>query len=110
MALLQRACAATLAGLVLACGTASVRAGPAEHTVVVEGMAYSPASLHVKRGDRIIWVNRDLVPHTATAKNGAFNSGRIAAGGSWATVAGQVGKIDYGCTYHPTMGATLVVE
>ena len=35
-----------------------------------------------KRGDTIVWVNKDPFPHTATAK-GVFDSHEIAAGKSW---------------------------
>jgi len=96
-----------------ACARAARGAQPAaagRHTVVIEGMAFSPATLHVRRGDRITWVNKDLVPHTATAKDRSFDSGRIAAGASWSRVASRRGTLEYDCTYHPTMTATLVVE
>ena len=99
-----------LLAFALGVAAAPLRAEPAEHTVVIDGMAYQPATLHVKRGDRVVWVNRDLVPHTATARRGAFDSGNIAAGARWATTATQAGTLAYGCTYHPGMTATLVVE
>ena len=110
MGRLRRRGAAILAALVLGGAAVPLQAGSAEHTVVIDGMAYTPATLHVKRGDRVVWVNRDLVPHTATAGRGAFDSGNIAAGARWATVATQTGVLDYHCTYHSPMTATLVVE
>ena len=51
------------------------------HTVTMAGMKFMPASLSVTKGDTVIWVNEDLVPHTATASNAAFDSGAIPAGG-----------------------------
>jgi plastocyanin len=90
---------------------AAASAPPAPgHVVVIENMQYTPAELHVRRGERVTWVNRDLVPHTATAKDKTFDSQALAAGASWSTVAARAGRIAYACTFHPTMAAVLVVE
>ena len=79
------------------------------HKVVIEGFKFNPATLTVHRGDRIIWRNKDLVPHTATS-HGVFDSRSIAPGSSWTYVARKVGTLSYGCTFHPTMRASLTVE
>jgi plastocyanin len=81
----------------------------ATHTVTIDGMQFTPAKLVVKPGDRVVWVNHDLVAHTATAA-GRFDSGTLAAGHRWTWKASGHGSIDYVCTLHPTMKATLVVE
>ena len=93
--------------------TAADAPRPAEgaaHTVVIENMQFTPAELSVHRGERIVWVNKDLFPHTATAASHAFDSGGIAAGSSWTYVAGKAGEYAYGCTFHPTMKAILKVQ
>lgn len=81
----------------------------ATHTIVIEGMRFQPAELVVKRGDRVVWVNQDVVPHTATAAKG-FDSATIAPGASWSTTLKQSGRHDYLCTLHPMMKARLVVK
>ena len=96
---------AAVAGLALAL---PVAAGETR-TITIEGMRFAPASLTVKQGDTVVWENRDLVVHTATA-GGAFDSGPIAAGKTWRLVAKKAGRLEYVCTLHPTMKATLVVE
>jgi plastocyanin len=80
------------------------------HTVVIENMQFSPAELRVQRGERIVWVNKDLFPHTVTAVSHAFDSGSIAANSSWTYVARKAGEYAYGCTFHPTMKGTLKVQ
>ena len=85
------------------------------HVVTIEGMAFTPATLTVKRGDSVVWRNKDLVPHTATATatgapKGRFDSGNIAAGKSWAHVMRTAGHLDYVCAYHPGMKASLEVQ
>lgn len=73
-------------------------------------MQFNPGTLRVHKGDRIVWVNKDLFPHTVTATNKAFDSGSIAAGDSWTYVANKAGEFSYGCTFHPTMKGSLRVQ
>ena len=85
------------------------------HFVTIEGMAFTPSTLTIKRGDSVVWRNKDLVPHTATTTaaataKGRFDSGSIAAGKSWTRVMRAAGQFDYVCTYHPGMKASLVVQ
>jgi len=101
-----RRIAAALAWAVLAAAPA---AHAETHTIVIEGMRFQPAVLTVKRGDRVVWLNRDVVPHTATAGQ-RFDSSTIAPGASWAMTARQPGRLDYVCTLHPLMKASLVVK
>lgn len=79
------------------------------HTIAIEGMQFSPATMTVKRGERVVWINKDLVPHTATAAK-AFDSGPLDPGKSWRMTTTKPGRYEYVCTFHPTMKAVLVVE
>ena len=83
---------------------------PASHTVVIEGTRFDPATLDIRAGDTIVWVNKDPFPHTATSKMGGFDSHEIAAGASWKYTAKRKGVFPYVCTFHPTMKATLKVS
>lgn len=94
--------AATLLALPLA-------AAAETHTVRIENMQFVPAVLTVHAGDRIVWRNQDLVPHTATAA-GVFDSGVIAPGKSAASVAGKPGRHGYVCTLHPGMKGEVVIQ
>ena len=80
------------------------------HVIVIENMRFSPQSLTVSAGDRIVWENKDLFPHTASANDREFDSGNIASQASWTYVAGSPGEYRYHCAYHPTMTATLTVR
>lgn len=80
------------------------------HTVTIEDMRYSPQTLTVRRGDRITWINKDLVPHTVTATDGRFDSHVIGPGGSWTYVARKTGEYDYMCTLHVTMKGRVMVR
>jgi plastocyanin len=89
---------------------AGERPAPATHTVTMENMRFQPETLTVARGDIIVWINKDLVPHTATSKDGVFDSGTVDAEKSWRFTARQKGEFAYVCRFHPTMTATLRVE
>jgi len=101
------------AGMVLAMTAAAGFVTPAiaatTHTVAMDGTRFVPETLTVKRGDRVVWVNKDPFPHTATAVP-TFNSKSIAAGHSWSYVANKSGEFAYICTLHPGMKGTLIVQ
>jgi plastocyanin len=97
------------AGWALAFAVSAANAEPRSHTVVIDGMKFAPATLTVERGDQVVWTNKDLVPHTATA-SGKFDSKSIAPGASWTWVADGAAAISYVCTLHPGMKASLVVH
>lgn len=75
----------------------------------MEGTQYEPAMLTVKRGETVLWINKDPFPHTITAP-GVFDSRSIAAGKSWKYRARRAGEFPYVCTLHPTMKGMLRVE
>ena len=113
--------AATIAGAGLAAIGALVVAGagvpsrpagplPQRHVVEIRGMAFHPEALEVRQGDTVVWINRDIVPHTATSEEGGFDSKTIESNGSWTFRARKAGKVDYICTLHPTMKAVLQIR
>jgi plastocyanin len=79
------------------------------YTVTMEGMKFQPEVVTVAPGDTVVWVNTDLVAHTATAPDGTFDSKLIAPDKSWKLTVRTPGDFAYVCTYHPTMKGTLRV-
>ena len=82
------------------------------HTVIMEGMVFQPDVITVATGDTIVWVNKDMVPHSATSAPAGFDSQIVAANQSWRyAVQQEPGDYDYICSYHPTtMKAELQVR
>jgi len=80
------------------------------HTVVIEATSYVPAALTIKRGDAVVWINKDPFPHTVTATGKAFDSHSIAAGARWKWLSTKPGRYDYVCTLHPNMKARVTVQ
>ena len=103
--------AAAAVALALA-GVGALAPAPAAaetHTIAIENMRFTPNALTVRRGDRVVWRNNDLVPHTATAAK-VFDSGSIEPGKSWSATLRKAGTVAYVCTFHPGMTATLTVK
>jgi plastocyanin len=80
------------------------------HRVEIKGMAYAPAEVTVAAGDTIVWVNRDIVPHTVTDEARQFDSGSVSPAAEWSQVARDRGRTSYTCTFHPTMKGAIVVK
>lgn len=79
--------------------------------ITIRNYAYSPASIRVKTGTSITWMNQDSVPHTATSTAGqGFDTGILAQGESATIVIDTPGTYDYICSVHPAMKGVLVVE
>ena len=82
---------------------------PKTHTVNIVEMRFQPESLTVAPGDFVVWINKDIVPHTATAA-GSFDSKTIEPTRSWSYRARRKGEMAYVCTLHPTMKGTLRIK
>ena len=54
---------------------AEPRAG--EVRVTIDNFAFSPRTLTVAAGTKVVWVNRDDVPHTANDTENRFKSGTL---------------------------------
>jgi plastocyanin len=78
-------------------------------TVEINDMKFLPAVLTAHKGDTVIWMNRDLVPHCVTEENPkAWTSLPIPAGGSWKMVVTQ--NSNYYCAIHVVMKGRIVIE
>jgi plastocyanin len=62
-------------------------------------------------GTTVTWKNGSAVAHTATSDDGtSFDSGAIAAGGSFSFQFTKAGSYAYHCDIHPYMKGTIVVK
>jgi plastocyanin len=76
--------------------------------VSIDDLAFQPADVTVRVGDRVEWVNDDFIDHTATATGGDWDV-EIPVGASAGVELTRVGKIDYFCRFHPNMTGTIHV-
>ena len=107
--LVQRAMA-LLALAVLAAPAASPRAQPETITARIANFTFSPKTLTVMAGARVVWVNDDDVPHTVVATDGSFRSKPLDTGDSYAVVFNTPGEHPYFCSIHPMMTGKVLVK
>ena len=95
-----------LALVVTAPRTEAVARKPVTHTVTIDGAKFSPSELTVRPGDTVVWVNKDILAHTATSTKGGFDSKVIQPGASWRykLPAKAKGELPYTCSFHPMNG------
>ena len=84
-------------------------AAPTTHTVVIDKMKFGPVPKNARVGDYILWVNKDLFKHTATARDKSFNVD-LPSKASGKTVVRKSGTIPFYCVYHPGMTGVLAVR
>ena len=77
------------------------------HRVVMQGMSFEPADLTLARGDSVTFVNLGPADHTATAADGSFETGRLAAGESAVVTVEGAGDIAFFCRLHPRMRGVI---
>ena len=89
--------------------TPPATAAPRTHMVVIDKMKFGVMPAGVRAGDRIVWVNKDMFRHTATARDGSFNVDLL-PGAKGTSLVRKAGAIMVVCRYHPGMRATLKVS
>lgn len=82
----------------------------ADHVVEIHKFKFVPDRLSVAPGDTVKWINRDLAPHTATAKGGKWDTQRLNKGEFKLITVTETMKLDYFCRFHPHMTAVLVLN
>ena len=73
------------------------------------GSTFAPGTIELKVGDTVTFVNDDEIAHTATADDGAFDSGTMEPGATFEFTAEKAGSISYVCEFHPGMTGTINV-
>ncbi len=86
-----------------------VPAHAATITITMENLVISPAEATARVGDNLELVNKDVLAHTASAKNGDFDV-MMPPKKTVTYVLTKAGAVDYYCRFHPNMKATLKIE
>ncbi len=102
-------CVRTVTGMILLLGLGSTLA--AEYQVVAERYTFTPAELHVRRGDTVKWVNNEKrVSHSVLFVSSGQESERFFPGESWSRTFADSGRYEYHCGPHPEMTGVVIVE
>ena len=98
--------AAALVGLPLLAASAR-RAHTATHQVQIQGFKFNPNTLSIAVGDIVVFTNNDGAPHTATANDDSFDTGRINRGNTGQITVATSGSHGFHCSFHPNMKGTI---
>jgi|SRR5215217_3137821 len=108
---LRRMSAGGLGWLLLlgGCSPAPTKGKPQTYMVEIKQMQFQPAVLQLHKNDTVLFINRDMVAHTATeATSKSWSSPTLPSDSSWKVAIGQ--SADYYCTIHPVMKGKIVVQ
>ncbi len=103
-------------GLLLGVGMflpAYAKIAPAKTAVVViDGFQFMPATVLLKKGGTVTFINQDSTPHTVTPDNplGFAGTGRLAAQERKIVTFTTIGQQTYHCAIHPSMIGKVIVR
>ena len=87
----------------------SVPAHAATIQITMDNLVISPAEATAKVGDTLELINKDILAHTATARNGDFDV-MMPPKKTVTYILKKAGTIEYYCRFHPNMKAMLNVS
>ena len=97
----------TLAGLP---GVLKAHEGTHDVAVEIARFVFDPVEVEIQAGDSVVWSNADVAPHTATAEDGGWDTGRLKKGEDGRITFEEPGEYPYFCAYHPHMKGRVVVS
>lgn len=72
-----------------------------QNEILISSMAFGPATLQVKVGTTVRWVNHDVVAHTVFANDQSFTSAVLDPGTYFNYTFSKAGIFEYVCGIHP---------
>jgi 3',5'-cyclic-AMP phosphodiesterase len=83
----------------------------APNQIGIDNFAFVPATLTVKAGSKVTWINRDDVPHVVVNVEQKFRASPVLdTDQEYGVRLAAPGTYKYFCSLHPTMTGTIVVE
>jgi len=78
-------------------------------SVFIQDFFFDPPDAAVTPGTTLVWINQGNAPHTVTADDGSFDSGRLNPGDSFSVTFSGSGTLWYHCEIHPSMVGSVTV-
>ena len=80
-----------------------------KHIIEIKKMKFVPAEITVKKGDTVVWVNKDFFPHdVAKFKDKSWRSSPLQKDDTWSKIITK--SEDYYCTLHVVMKGKIVLK
>jgi plastocyanin len=84
-------------------------AGPAA-AIEIRDFAFAPRTLTIAVGTTVTWRNRDAEPHTVRGADDTLRSGALDQDEAYSLRFDKPGTYRYGCSIHPQMSGTIIVQ
>jgi plastocyanin len=78
--------------------------------VIIDNYAFGPASLTVKVGTTVMWINQDEDAHTVDSTQGKFKSATLNKGDKFDFRFTSAGEYPFFCRFHPKMTGKIIVQ
>jgi plastocyanin len=83
----------------------------AANEIGIDNFRFSPATLTVKAGTKVVWINKDDVPHLIVNVENRFRQSPILdTDQRFSATLTKRGTYSYFCSLHPQMQGKIVVE
>lgn len=79
-------------------------------TIEIKDFAFGPRTLTIAAGTTVTWRNRDAEPHTVRGADELVRSGALDQDEAYSVTFAKPGTYRYGCSIHPQMAGTIIVE
>lgn len=84
--------------------------GSAAPLIAIRDEAFQPATITVKAGTTVSWINKDDDPHTVTSDSPSFDSSGLDLDAKFSHTFRTPGKYAYHCAVHPFMRGIVIVK
>jgi plastocyanin/type II secretory pathway pseudopilin PulG len=83
-----------------------------EVNIVIDRHLFLTPKIKIKKGTKVIWTNKELVPHTVTSTKDpkTLDSSIFGTGQKFEFTFNEAGTFDYYCILHPEMVGVVIVE
>jgi plastocyanin len=78
--------------------------------IKIDNFTFGPDAMTVPVNSTVTWVNKDDIPHTVVAKDGAFKSRALDTDQKFSFKFDKAGTYLYYCSVHPKMVGKIVVQ
>jgi plastocyanin len=87
----------------------------ADGAVAMQGVSFTPTTVHITPGQTVVWTNSSPLQHTVTADDGSFDSGLVDPDATFSMTFDGPGTYQYFCQPHGAAGlqgmsGTIVVD
>jgi plastocyanin len=109
MSLIHDSLRAFAAGAAACCVVYAAIAAPGETRLTIDNFTFTPNTIAVPIGTKIVWQNDDDIPHSIVETTGKFHSAALDTEDKFGFTFENAGTFEYFCGLHPHMKGKVVV-